>query len=57
MVLFSLSFETLITYNIVGIIILQLLDVGVDQGLGIAAFDTEFLLARESGRREEDEFH
>lgn len=47
----------MITYNIVCVIVLELLDVGVNQRLGVAAFDTEFLLASESGSGKEDEFH
>lgn len=53
----SLGLEALATYNIVCVIILELLNVGVDQRLRIAAFDTEFLVARESGGGKEDEFH
>lgn len=55
--LFGMGFEALTTYNIVCVIILELLDVGVDQRLSIAALDAEFLLARESGGGKEDKFH
>jgi hypothetical protein len=47
----------LITYNIVCVIILELLNVGVDQGLGIPAFNAEFLCACESGRGKENKFN
>lgn len=49
--------HTWLIYNIVCVVILELLDVGVDQGLGIPALDAEFLLARESGCRKEDKLH
>jgi hypothetical protein len=50
-------FGASVTYNIVCVIILELLDVGVDQGLSIAAFDTEFLVACKTSGRKEDKFH
>lgn len=42
------------TYNVLSVIVLYLLDVAVDQGLLVSAFDLEFFLALETGCRKED---
>lgn len=44
------------TYNVLGVVVLHLLDVAVDQGLVVSALHLEFLLALEARRRKEDEF-
>lgn len=43
------QFQELRTYHIVCVVILELLDVGVDEGFFITAFHAEFLLAGKSG--------
>lgn len=43
------------TYNVLGVIVLHLLNVAVDQGLVVSALNLEFLLALEAGCWKEDE--
>lgn len=45
------------TYNVLGVIILHLLNVAVDKGFLVSALHLEFFLALKGGRRKEDELN
>lgn len=55
--MYSSFWEEKKTYDVVGIIFLELLNIGVDQRFGIPAFNAEFLFTRKTGCGQQNELH